>query len=152
MLVLKGRTPAMTTGFIQRGLGHFLNRQTVRLGLVVLGLVLGLALPASLRAEVLTFRNDTKVPVVIQGTCVVRGKVVHDQPQIIQPGGTAKIQLPGNKTVTIYDAKNTNVQYFQGSIPGGNDDLYFSVQPDPATPGKAKCDQVKPPAGMPGGH
>jgi hypothetical protein len=139
----------MTTRFIRRGLGHFVNRQTLRVGLVVLGLALGLALPSAAPAEVLAFRNDTNVPVVIQGTCVIRGKVVHDQPQVIAPGGSVKIQLPGNKTVTIYDAKNTNVQYFQGSIPGGNDDLYFSIQADPANPGKAKCEQVKPP-GTPG--
>src|SRR5262245_46480166 len=100
----------MTTGVLRQGLGLFVNRQLVRVGLVVFGLALALMLPAALQAETLTFRNDTNVPVVIQGTCVVRGKVVHDQPQIIQPNGTAKIQLPGNKTVNIYDAKNTNLQ------------------------------------------
>jgi hypothetical protein len=111
-------------------------------------------LPAGVQAETLVFRNDTNAPLVIQGACVVNGRLRHDQPIAMAPGATARIVLPGNKLITVYHAKLPNRILFQGTIQGGTDDLYFSMQPDPVI-GKVKMEQVKTGAmgmmpGMPG--
>jgi hypothetical protein len=107
-------------------------------------------LPAGLRAETLVFRNDTNAPLVIQGACVVNGRLRHDQPIAMAPGATARIVLPGNKLISVYHAKLPNRVLYQNTIQGGTEDLYFSVQPDPVV-GKVKIEQMKPPAGgMPG--
>lgn len=111
-------------------------------------------LPAGLRAETLVFRNDTNAPLVIQGACVVNGRLRHDQPIAMAPGATARIVLPGNKLITVYHAKLPNRILYQGTIQGGTEDLYFLVQPDPVI-GKVKMEQVKAGAmgampGMPG--
>jgi hypothetical protein len=100
-------------------------------------------LPAGLRAETLVFRNDTNAPLVIQGACVVNGRLRHDQPIAMAPGATARIVLPGNKLITVYHAKLPNRILFQGTIQEGKEDLYFSMQPDPVI-GKVKMEQMKP--------
>jgi hypothetical protein len=109
------------------------------------------ALPAALRAENLVFRNDTNAPLVIQGACVIRGQLRTDQPIMIAPGGVARINLPGNKLVTVYHAKLPNRPLYQNTIPGGTEDLYFSIQPD-FFPARVKLEQKKPfpVPGMPG--
>ena len=40
--------------------------------------------PAATWAEELVFRNDTKVPLVVQGACIVNGKIQLDQPTAVQ--------------------------------------------------------------------
>jgi hypothetical protein len=108
-------------------------------------------LPAGLRAETLVFRNDTNAPLVIQGACVVNGRLRHDQPIAMAPGATARIVLPGNKLITVYHAKLPNRILFQGTIQEGKDDRYFLMEPVPAV-GKVDMKEVKPGAmgGMPG--
>jgi hypothetical protein len=111
-------------------------------------------LPAGLRAETLVFRNDTNAPLVIQGACVINGRLRHDQPIAVAPGATARIVLPGNKLITVYHAKLPNRILFQGTIQEGKDDRYFSMQPDSVI-GKVKMEEVKAGAmgampGMPG--
>jgi hypothetical protein len=132
-----------------------LIRGWLRHGPLCLATLAALALlPAGLRAETLVFRNDTNAPLVIQGACVINGRLRHDQPIAVGPGATARIVLPGNKLITVYHAKLPNRILFQGTIQEGKEDLYFSMQPDPVI-GKVKMEQVKPGAmgampGMPG--
>src|SRR5262245_10659291 len=108
----------------------------------VLALAAWLVLPSLAPAETVVFRTDTKVPLIVQGACVVNGKVKRDQPILVQPGGTAKIVLPGDKLINVYDAKENLL--FQGTVTSSKDDLYYSMQPDPAAPNKLKIDKYKP--------
>jgi hypothetical protein len=94
-------------------------------------------------AEVLAFRNETPLPVVVQGSCIIRGTIHRDRPQPINRGEAARIVLPGNKLITIYDAKVPSRILFQETIPGGTEDLYFTILPDPIT-GKVRVERVKP--------
>jgi hypothetical protein len=95
------------------------------------GLALALLTPGLARAEMLQFRNETTLAVVIQGACVVRGAVVRDRPHLLNPNDKSPaIVLPGNKIITIYDAKVPTRILFQGVVPAGADDQIFSIQVD----------------------
>jgi hypothetical protein len=125
-----------------------------RLLLVLAALGLGAFLPGAVRAENLAFRNDTNSPLVIQGASVVKGQLRADQPVMIPPGAAARINLPGNKLVTIYHARLPNRPLYQSTIQGGSDDQYFSIQLDVGA--RVKLEQTKPfsvpgMAAMPGG-
>jgi len=97
-------------------------------------------------AEVLIFKNDSKVALVVQGACVINGKLKRDQPMLVQPGGTARVLLPGDKLINVYDARQPNVALFQGTIPGTNEDKAFSMVPD-LVPGKLRMEPLKLPMG-----
>jgi hypothetical protein len=99
------------------------------LGLTAL-LVLG-ALPAAARAEILWFRNDTDSPIIIQGACLIRGKPVTSRPIVLQPGDKARIGLPGDKLITIRDAKAPNPLLHKETVKAGLADLYILISPDP---------------------
>jgi hypothetical protein len=113
-----------------------------RVLLVLAALGLGALLPATLRAENLVFRNDTNAPLVIQGACVVKGQLRADQPVMIPPGSVARVNLPGNKLITVYHARLPNRPLYQNTIPGGDDDQYFSIQQDVGP--RVKLEQKKP--------
>jgi hypothetical protein len=102
-------------------------------------------LPMTARAEVLVFRNDTKVALVVQGACIVNGKVRRDQPVVVQPGGVARVMLPGTKQITVFNAQPPNLPLFQDSLPATNDDACFSMQLDAV--GKVRMDRIKMPMG-----
>jgi hypothetical protein len=116
--------------------------RTVRVVLSVAVVALFGVLPASLRAETLTFRNDTNAPVVIQGSYVDRGTVRRDTPQLVQPGASVRVVLPGNKLITVYDARLPNRTLFQDTIQAGNADQSFSLK-EGSAPGKVKMEQMR---------
>jgi hypothetical protein len=103
-----------------------------------------LLVPAALRAETLVIRNDTGMPVVVQGAYVDRGIVRRDRPTLLAPGGMCNIVLPGNKLITVYDAKGIRTLH-QGTIVGNRFDQYYSVKPDNAFPGKVRLEQAAQP-------
>ncbi len=111
---------------------------------VLLALVAAGAAPAALRAETLSFQNNTNVPLLIQGSYVVRGMVRRDQPIQVQPGGVAKISLPGNKVITVYDAKLPNRVLYQDTINSSSDDQTYTLQTGKS--GKITAEPVKGPA------
>lgn len=119
--------------------------RTLSLAVAAVGLVA--LLPAVGTAETLTFRNDTNAPLVIQGACIVRGQLRADQPISMLPGGMARINLPGNKLITIYHAKLPNRPLYQGTIQGGSDDQSFSIKLDTML-GGVKLERKKAPSGM----
>jgi hypothetical protein len=96
-------------------------------GLAVLLLSSGLAC-----ADSLQFRNDTSAPIIVQGASVVAGnRLVRDRPYLLNPTEqTPAIVLPGNKIITISEAKVPNRVLFQGVIPAGTDDQVFNIKPD----------------------
>jgi hypothetical protein len=97
-------------------------------------------LPAALRAETLFFRNDTKVSLVVQGTCVIRGRVFNDRPNLLKPGEKCRITLLGDKLITIRDAKAANRIIHKSKIDGGTVDQYLLIIVDPLMPKQLKLD------------
>ena len=98
-------------------------------------------LPAVASAEDLYFRNDTNVPIIIQGSIFTKpGKVVNDRPNLVQPGAKVQVRLPGNKIITIREARAPNRVLHQATIPGGMEDQYIIVNPDGPT--KLKLDKT----------
>ena len=87
------------------------------LGLIALAVFA--ALPAGGSAEDLYFRNDAGVAVVVQGSCIIRGKVVRDRPNLVQPGKAVRVSLPGNKSIDIRQAQAPNVLLHQENIAAG---------------------------------
>jgi hypothetical protein len=121
------------------------NRQERRSGFrprLLAALVAVVLAPGLAGAEALQFHNETPVSVVIQVTCVVRGALVRDRPYLLSPTDKSPaIALPGNKVVTIYEAKVPNRVLFQGVIPAGTDDQVFGIVVDGA---RVKLEKEKP--------
>jgi hypothetical protein len=113
--------------------------RSLRMLLCALAMVV---LPAIAAAETVVLRNDLNVPVIVQGTCVIKGKAVRSKPVLVQPGDSANIVLPGNKIITVYDARMPSVLLNQSTVPAAKEDQYFSLQVD--TPTKAKLEPFTP--------
>jgi hypothetical protein len=97
-------------------------------------------LPGAASAETLLLRNECNGPVVVQAFGVWRGRVFRDRPYLLQPGDVSPaIMVPGDKVVTVYDAKVPNRILFQGAVPAGRVDLFFGVIPD-LLPGRVRLD------------
>src|SRR5262249_2505070 len=128
MLGLSRGPPTMTINGLFPGSRRPWIGRAVRFVLSVAVVALFALWPASLRAGTLTFRNDTNAPVVIQGSYVDRDTVRRDTPQLVQPGASVRVVLPGNKLITVYDARLPNRTLFQDTIQGGNADQSFSVK------------------------
>src|SRR5438309_11414812 len=75
-------------------------------GLGVLAVLVVCCLPDKAPAETLVFRNECKAPVVVQAASVVRGVLRRDRPYLLNYRDTTPdIVMPGNKLITVYDAK-----------------------------------------------
>lgn len=103
------------------------------LGLLAVLLAGWSASPAS--AETLVFHNDCNTPIIVQAAGVFRGIFRRDRPYLLRPGeATPGIVLPGDKVITIYDAKMPNRILFQEALPAGILDLRFRILPDVPPP------------------
>ena len=98
-------------------------------------LSLVLLAPALARAEMLQFRNDTTIPIVIQSVSVFKGTVLRDSARLLNPNDkTPAIALPGDKIITILDARAPGRILFRGAVPASADDQMFSIQVDARGP------------------
>jgi hypothetical protein len=90
-----------------------------------------LIMPRALQAAWLGFRNDLKVPIVVQGTTVINNVARRDKPQTLYPGEVSwdPILRPGSKLIMIYDTKRPPRLLFQDTITI-KDDLFLSIQVD----------------------
>jgi hypothetical protein len=116
----------------------------------LLALLVVAAEPARATAAWLGFRNDTKVPVIVQGatvqrigqrTIVRRGKAVG-----LSPGDVSwePILELGNRIITVTEANPPGRVLYQGIVPILGNDLFFSIQLDPPPP-PAKGEKPLPP-------
>ncbi len=98
-------------------------------GLVLAVLLLGGG-PASAAAASLNFRNDTSMAVIVRGASVINRVLRLGPPHLLQPGETCSdpILFPGDKLITIYDAKQPSRQLFQDRIRCGATDLFFAIK------------------------
>jgi hypothetical protein len=106
--------------------------------------------PSLASAEGIAFRNECRGPMVVQAVSIGPGGVVRrDRPYLLNPGDTTPaILLPGDKIVTIYDARVPNRILYQGAIPASSKDR-FGVVYDPVA-GRVRI-EVRPPP-RPGGR
>jgi hypothetical protein len=118
-------------------------RQTRSLGFVrpcLPAVLIVCCLPAAASAEMLLFRNECNAPVVVQAVSIFRGRVFRDRPYMLNSGDTTPgIALPGDKLLTIYDAKVPNRVIFQGAIPASPVNAIFGVVPD-VVPGRVRIE------------
>jgi hypothetical protein len=109
-------------------------------------------LPADAPAQALHFRNECPAPVVIQASFISRGVFRRDRPYLLKLGdATPPIKLPGDKIITVYDAKVPNRILFQGAAPVAPTDLYFGITVNARMPGRVLM-QPRPPPRRQGGR
>jgi hypothetical protein len=121
-------------GMLHVGEGTWWGRNRLHCLLVLGGLFLAPPAPAS--AQTLVFRNDANISVVVQVTSVYRGVYRRDRPHLLRPSDTTApgILLPGDKLVTITDARIPTHLLFQGALPAAAFDQYFRILADGPPP------------------
>src|SRR5262245_23696594 len=84
----------------------------------------------------LGFRNDTNMPVIVQGSSVVNNAMRHGKPNLLYQGTVSweRVTQPGSKIITIYDPKQPKLILFQGTVVIAAGDLFFSIEVDPPPP------------------
>lgn len=113
------------------GKGHSLSRAIP--GLLALLLVCGLAAP--IRAEVLLFHNNTKMPVIVHVVSVFRGMISRERPYLLNPDSrTPPISLPGDKIITIRDGSTPTRIIYQGTLPASLLNRSYSIIPSAPAP------------------
>ncbi len=113
--------------------------------------VLVCLLPGAAQAEVLAFRNECKAPVVVQAVSIFRGRVFRDKPYLLTPGDiTPNIVLPGDKVITVYDARVPNRELFKGALPASPVNQAYGIVPD-VPPPKVRMEPRKMSGPTPGG-
>src|SRR5438093_1999341 len=105
-------------------LRRFLKK--VALAVVVLPLLAG-----SARAAGIGFKNDHKIPIIVQGASLENNVIRRGQPLLVYPGKTVwDLNLkPGNRFITIYDARQPTRILYQSPanlpIPFQDEDLLY---------------------------
>lgn len=122
-------------------------------------LLLAVAGPAA-EAAWLGFRNETPVPIVVQGASVVGNAVRRGRPHLLYPGEVAwdSVSIPGEKVLTIHLAKQPALILLRETVPFKGSDLFFAIQLDTQQPTdrtkpapvKVKLTPAKPPVTPPG--
>jgi hypothetical protein len=111
-----------------------MNRQTRSPGVRprLLAVVAVVLLGASVaHGQSIRLHNETTIPVLVQGSAVVRGALVRDRPYLLNPGDkTPGIRMVGNMLVTVSEANVPNRVLFKGVIPAGMDDQAFNILSD----------------------
>jgi hypothetical protein len=75
-------------------------------------------------------RNDTDITVIVSVSSVAGGRIVRAKPQFLKPKLSLPFVLPGNKAVTLYDARSPTRALYSGVIPASPLNLSYSIQPD----------------------
>lgn len=94
------------------------------------------------------FRNDTKVPVIVQGWAYINKMPRRGQAVLVQPGKTVSdSSLPaGTRFVSVYDANQPTRVYVrdqQIDVPR-NLDLPYSIRPHPTNPQRMAINDPSP--------
>jgi len=100
------------------------------LGLLILALA---GVPGRVEAGSLGYQNMTNLVIMVQGSSTDAKGVVHKgPPHEVNPKEAAfdQVSTPGPKTITIYDPKQANRIYYQGTINFGGKDQVYSIEFD----------------------
>jgi hypothetical protein len=97
----------------------------------LLALWLLLAVPVLAQAAGISFQNDLKTPIIVQGESIVGGMIRKGQPVLILPRGTGLDLRPplGNRRITIFDANLPGRILHRQTVPFLGQDLRFMVRP-----------------------
>jgi hypothetical protein len=104
---------------------------TGRLRPCLLGVLLVGLLPARAASAPTIFRNECPGPVVVQAVSVVGGVVLRSPPLLLKPGQVSLpgVILPGNKVITVYDARVPTLVLVRDAVPASPVPLYYSIRP-----------------------
>jgi hypothetical protein len=102
-----------------------------------------------LYAGTIGFRNDTNIPVIVQGMGIVNNVVVQGRRHTLKPGAVCyeRILRPGQKIIIVVDARQPTRVLFRGTISVARNDLFFSIFGEET---KDKSKRRSPEAGPPG--
>lgn len=88
-------------------------------------------IPIDVRAENIILRNDTSMALVVDTCGVFAGRITRARTCLLSPrASTPPIALPGNKVITLYDARFPTRVLFRDTIPASTQNQTFSIQPD----------------------
>ncbi len=89
------------------------------------------ALPAVGQAAWLSFRNDLKQAVIVQGVVVINNRAYPGKARLLYPGEVSQEGLiqPCTRIVSVYDAQNPKRRLYQQTIVCVGD-LFFSIKTD----------------------
>ena len=97
------------------------------------------------QAVTLSFRNDTKAPVIVQGWTLVNNMPRRGQAIVVNPGKTLSDKsLPaGTRYISVYDANQPTRVYMrdQRVEVQRNADLLFSIRPHATVPQRVILNQ-----------
>src|SRR5262245_19174476 len=115
----------------------------IRTRLLLPAVLIACSALGSARADTFTFRNDCRVPLVVQVSSVQRGVLKRDQ-GMLRPGeSTAKLPMDSDKVVTVYDSR-TNRILFRNVLKMRKAPALYSLEPDPLFPLRLRVREVKP--------
>jgi hypothetical protein len=107
------------------------RRSLSRHGPRLLALLIVLCAATQAPAQAIRLASEVPGPVVVQVTAVFKGRLYRSEPVLLKPGASSPaITLPGDRIITIYDARAPNVVLFRDGVPAGTDDLYLAVIPN----------------------
>jgi hypothetical protein len=94
--------------------------------------------PAAAEAAVLSFRNETESPIMVQGISIINGVARRGKLHVLRAGevGQELILVPGAKLIIVADAKQPTHILCQKTIQFTGTDLFYAIQPE--DPDKAK--------------
>jgi len=93
-------------------------------------------LPEMVKAQTVIFRNELKIPLVVQTATVLNGVLRRDRSCLVRAGeSTPKIKLNVDKVVTIFHGR-TNQRLFQNVLKANKKDLFYGIVVEPTGPGR----------------
>jgi hypothetical protein len=101
---------------------------------VCLAVLVLFAVPVVVQAAGIRFRNETKVPLIVQGATLIKPGMARKGPPIFlkagQTGWDANLPM-GNRLITVYDGNQPKNILLQPpvNVAVGNKDVVISVQP-----------------------
>jgi hypothetical protein len=87
--------------------------------------------PVSVQAAVLSFRNETDTPIMVQGISIINRVARRGKLHVLRPGevGQELILVPGAKLIIVADAKQPTRILCQETIQLAGADLFYAIQP-----------------------
>lgn len=88
--------------------------------------------PVMADAAVLGFRNETEIPVLVQGISMINRVARRGKLHVLRPGEVSQepILVPGTILIIIADAKQPTRILSQETLQFTGTDLFYAIQPD----------------------
>lgn len=112
---------------------YYLSQSTSVAVKILLGLFSVVLCAGPLAASGIGFKNETNMPVIVQGASVVKGMLTRGKPLLILPqriGWDANVPL-GTREVTIYHPNRPAQILFRGRVNFTGNNLFLRIRPNP---------------------